>query len=427
MTTRRRFLWLAAAATIPLASALVVTPAAYGAKQSVTFTVMNSGTYNVAADALAKSFEAKTGIQVNVLAFPYATLEQKNVEDLISGRGQFDVISGSYYLAPVYPYMENLSSFIKTWPERTKLVNGLLANSEVYNGYPIGIPYAPDAYGMVYNTKYFQEAGIASFPTTWPAFFKDLAILKAKLGKKGIAPFVFAGGDLSQAPAILFATYTGTFINSAGHYQLQTAAAVRSLNMAKTMLSYGPQGITGLSIDQANTVFLSGKAAILYGWPSFIDASAYNPQDSKVIGEWKVAPDPQPGFTWLSLWQLYMAKTTADKSAAWKWMEAFTAPSNDVTNFETYGIDPMYAATYHSSAMLKKYGNYFDGEEVNLSHAKNPPLTGQSQNYLSAVLQTVYDGSSTPAAAVAKINAAWASMPVPKVLIQEAARHGLGK
>src|ERR1700710_1218940 len=72
--------------------------------QNLTFSVMASGTYDKAAEALAPAFIAKTGAKTTIAAFPWATLRQNNITDVVTGTNQFQVMSGGFYLADIYAH-----------------------------------------------------------------------------------------------------------------------------------------------------------------------------------------------------------------------------------------------------------------------------------------------------------------------------------
>jgi ABC-type glycerol-3-phosphate transport system substrate-binding protein len=390
--------------------------------KGVTATYMKSGTYDTAAKALAGPFKSKTGNSVNVQAFPYAALRQNNTNAIISGTCQYNVVSGSYYLAPIYSHFKNLDSLAAKSHYAQALTPGLWAHSEFNDGHHIGLPYGPDAYGLMIRKDLFSQAGLSA-PTTWTQLLSDLGTLKQKFGKKGIAPFVFSAGAPEQLPALLFAGYDGSFINAHGHYQLETAKAVAAIKLGQKLMSYAPNNSTSLSIDAANSQFTNGKAAVLYGYPSFVrqQADASKP----IAGKWAVVPDPQPGFVWLSLWQLYMTDCTKDTAAAWKWMTYFSSPANDKKLFTKYGVDPSFKSSYSDPQLLKQHANFLTGEAANLSRAKNPPLSGEAQDFLASTLGDVFTGKSSPQQAVAQINQKWATLAVPKPLLAEAKQTGL--
>jgi ABC-type glycerol-3-phosphate transport system substrate-binding protein len=386
---------------------------------------MQSGTYDKAAEALTGSFAKQTGIKVNVKAFPYAALEQNNTNAVISGSCQYNVISGSYYLADIYSNFRSLDALAAKSNYASQLIAGLWQHSEFYNGQHIGVPYGPDAYGLMYRTDLFKQAGL-SLPNTWPQFISDLSVLKQKFGSKGITPFAFAAGEPEQLPALFFATYDGYFINSSGHYALDTAKAVAALQYAQKLLTYASKNATGQSIDAANQQFTSGKAAVLYGWPSFIRQQA-DSSSSPVAGKWAVMPDPRPGLVWLSLWQLYMTKCTQNVQAAWKWMTTFSSPSTDKTMFTEYGVNPSFKSTYNNPQLAKANANYFPAEKANLAVAKNPPLSGQAQDFLASSIGNMITGKVTPQQVVSSVNSNWANVKVPSSLLKEGRQDGLAQ
>jgi ABC-type glycerol-3-phosphate transport system substrate-binding protein len=164
------------------ATALIATgPGAYASSgNNITATYMNSGTYNLAAQSLVGSFDKTAGVNVKIEAFPYAALQQNNTNAVISGQCTYNVVSGSYYLASIYSYFQNLDSYASKSNYAAGLIPGLWQHSEFYNGYHIGVPYGPDAYSLMYNTSLFSKAGLA-LPKTWSDLITDMSVLKQKL------------------------------------------------------------------------------------------------------------------------------------------------------------------------------------------------------------------------------------------------------
>ena len=389
---------------------------------SITVSYMASGTYDKAAHDVAAQLK-KQGVNVAVDAFPWAVLRQKNTTDILSGAHHYDVMSGSYYLADIYPHFASLAAYMKKSNYGQGMIHGLLAHSEFFNGQPIGAPYGPDSYGLIYRTDLLKKYGIKP-PKTWTQFDADLRLLKSKL-PSSIYPYAFAAGANEQLPGLFFARYGSYFLNKGGHYALDTAKAVAAIKDAQFALKQGPSNITGLSIDQANALFLQGKVAMMEGWPSFIAAAASDPKQSKVVDKWGVAPYPRPGFPWLSLWQLFIPSSSSNKDAAWKWIETYTNQQNSTTFFLKYGIGSGYTATYKDPRAVKRFGRPFlAGEQKNIARAKNPPLSGEAQDAFSQTLGDVFTGRTSPDKAVQQVNSKWSSVTVPKALLQAAQRNG---
>ena len=119
---------------VPLAAALVTStaliagsPGAYASSgNTITATYMNSGTYNVAAQSLVGSFDKTAGVNVKIDAFPYAALQQNNTNAVISGQCTYNVVSGSYYLASIYSYFQNLNVYVSKSNYAAGLISGPL-------------------------------------------------------------------------------------------------------------------------------------------------------------------------------------------------------------------------------------------------------------------------------------------------------------
>jgi len=404
--------------------------AAAPAAGALNVSYMASGTYDEAAKAISADFEKATGAKVQVAAFPWATLRQNNTNDLVGGSGQYDVMSGGYYLADVYSYFEPLTPLIKKDNFGASIIPGLMdiGRSEWFDGNQIGVPYGIDVYGLLVRTDLFKAAGVDTKMSTWVDFLKAADALKksGKLGD-GVAPFVFAYGAVEQLPAIFFAAYGGSYINKDGKYALEADKATTAIQVVKDTVQYAPANALSLSIDDANAVFLDGKAAMLIGWPSFVRKNADDPVKSKVVGNWATTEFPlnDGAFPWLSMWQLFIPKASKHKDAAWTWIKEYTSEQNAKTFFEKWGIGSIYASVYEDKDLLAKHSHDFPSTLKNMSKAKNPPLSGESQDFMASTIGEVLQGKTDPAAAVKAINDKWATVAVPPALLQAAKGAGL--
>lgn len=425
--SRREFLKLSGAglaisAGLPLVSACGSQEGGQGGSQSasLTATYMKSGTYDVAAKNFAKQFEKNNDAQIQIEAFPYAALRQNNTNAVIAGGCDYNVVSGSYYLANIYSSFRPIGEMAQRDNYSQPLAAGLWEQSEYYNGEHIGVPYGPDAYGLMYRTDLWKNAGL-SWPSSWDEFLSALETLEAE----GTTPFVFAAGAPEQLPALFFATYDGYFVNDQGRYELNTAKATDSIEYAEQLLGFAPDNVTALSIDEAQATFMDGEAAVLYSWPSFIVKAASDPETSQIAGNWQVGEDPQPGFVWLSLWQMYMTQCTENTDAAWEWMKFWSKPENDKALFTEHGVNPVLESTYQDQQLLEEWSHYFPGEQKNLAKAMNPPLSGEAQDFLASTLGEVFTGNTSAEEAVRSVNEKWADFEVPEPLLQAAQRNDL--
>ena len=404
-----------------LATAILLPLSAQAAE--INFSVMQSGTYDKAAAAIAQDFRAKTGATVNISAFPWAVLRQNNTTDLISGTDQYQVMSGGYYLADVYSYFQPLDDFIKKDDYAKGMIPGLMqpGHSEWFNDHQIGIPYGIDAFGLIINHELLKKAGVGEEFKDWQAVISACGTIEAKL--PGVACFSHPTGNPEQIFAFFFSAYDGPFIDKDGHYHLDGAKAVAAASLLPKLWKYLPKNGTALTFDEANQLFKDGHVAMLVTWPSFV-TNSLDAAGSPVKGKWGMTAFPGPGSVWLSLWQLFMPKSAPDKQLAWEWMKAFAGPEHAKENLVKYNIDSVWTATYDDPELKQSHAHFWPAMLAGFSHAKNPPLSGEAQDFLTNTLQDIANGRTDPAAGIRAVNAKWATIPVSPALLQAGKASG---
>lgn len=393
----------------------------------LTVSYMQAGTYDVAAHEIEDDFEANTGADVEVVAQPFEVLIQSYITDLSTQTGQFDVISVSSWIADVYDQLMPLDDFVErdNWdegyiPELLRPGQG----SEFFDGQRVGLPYAVDAYGVLYRTDIFDEAGVDADWETWEDLFATLDELEPSL-PDGVSPFVFAYGAPEQTPAIWMSAYGGYLVDADGNYAVDREQAVEALEITQRTLEYAPDNAIALSIDEANAVFLQGDAAVLVGWPSFVRAAADNPDESEVVDQWALGSLPGPGFPWLSAWNLGISNQASDPEAAWEWIKAYTNEENAAQWMEDYGIGSPFESTYTDETALSEHAHDYPVHMENLAAVKNPPWNFEAFEAAFRNLGEMLTGEQSPEETVDAWEAAWADIPVPEALNQAAEESGL--
>lgn len=413
-----------AAVCAAAAAAVLGTAAPHAQAKEISFSVMESGTYNKAAEELAAPFKQKTGADVKIAAFPWAVLRQNNTTDLLTGAGQYQVMSGGYYLADVYSYFSPLTDYIKRDDYAKGMIPGLMdpGKSEYQDGQQIGIPYGVDVFGLLVNTEMLAKAGVTPEFRDWPEV--AAACEKIEALYKTVGCISHPTGNPEQIGAFFFSAYNGTYVNADGKYELETGKAVIAADQIAAVWKHLPKGGAAMSFDEAGAAFRDGKAAMLVDWPSFVVASL-DKDDSPVKGKFKQVPFPGNGFPWLSLWQLFMPKTAPDKDLAWSWMKTFAGPENAKANYVKHSINSVWLSVYDDPELKAKHAHTWPAFLDDAKRAKNPPLSGEAQDLLTNTMQDVANGRKDSAAAVAAINAAWANIPVPAPLLAAAKGAGL--
>ena len=391
---------------------------------TLNFSVMQSGTYDKAAEQLAPVFRQRTGDTLKIAAFPWAVLRQNNTTDLLTGANQYQAMSGGYYLADVYDYFLPLTPFISKDDYANGMIPGLMqpGRSEWSDGQQIGVPYGIDAYGLMVNTDVLGKAGVEPTFHSW----SDVIAACEKIAKSSpdIACLSHSTGNPEQIGAFFFSAYDGGYVSKDGKYQLDQAKAVAAAALLPKLWRFLPRNGAALSFDEAGALFRDGKAAMLIDWPSFV-SNSLNADASAVHGHWRQVTYPGPGFPWLSLWQMFVPKTAADPALAWSWIKIFAGPEFAKQNFVQHNIGSVWLTVYDDPALKAQHANQWPAQVPDFSRAKNPPLSGESQDFLTNTLQDVANGRVSPEQGIRNVNEKWATLAVPPALLGAAKASGL--
>ncbi|MBX6322534.1 MAG: extracellular solute-binding protein [Rhodospirillaceae bacterium] len=403
--------------------ALFATPDA-AADEELTVTYMESGTYDVAARELATEFEKLYGVKVNVVAFPWAVLRQNNTTDLLTGTGQYDVMAGGYYLADVYSYFAPLTDFIQQSNYAKGMIPGLMepGRSEWYKGQQIGIPFGIDAYGLMVNDEILAKAGVKPEFKTWDDVLAACTVIEKAV--PDVACLSHPTGNPEQIGALFFSAYDGPYIDAAGAYHLDPGKAAAAAGLLPKLWSHLPPNGKALTFEESGQIFRDGRAALLVTWPSFVASALDDPDKSKIVGKWHQIAFPGPGFPWLSLWQEFIPNTTEDKETAFKWIRFAAGPDHAKDNYVKHSINSVWLATYEDPELAPKHQHQWPAMVEGFARAKNPPLSGEAQDFLTNTLVEVATGQTAPDAAIAKVNDAWKAIPVPEALLEAAKGAG---
>ena len=87
---------------------------------------MQSGTYDIGAEQLEPGFEEMTGIELEIVASPFVVLVQNNITDLSTGTGEFDVISGDFWIGSVWNHMHPLDELMERDMWEPNIIPGLM-------------------------------------------------------------------------------------------------------------------------------------------------------------------------------------------------------------------------------------------------------------------------------------------------------------
>ena len=306
--------------------------------------LMNKHPFTSYIEPRLPDFEKMTGIKVVIEAFPEDQYRNKRTIELNAG-GKVDgymIMPGQddlYYwkagwLQPLNGYINDNSLTEADWNLKDFFQS--FTKASTVNDQQIGIVINAETSLLAYRKDLFTK-----FKQKVPATMKELEQVakffhgKEVDGKKmvGITLRGKAAAATSQWVDFLY-TFGGSWTNAQGKSNFASSEDVAAFRFYGDLLRlYGPQGGTMLHWAESTSVFMEGKAAMIYDANVF-KALYENPKESKVAGKVGYAVIPAgPGgkrLPHVSNWSLSISKTsTAERQkATWLFIQWATNKAN---------------------------------------------------------------------------------------------------
>lgn len=299
-------------------------------------------------------------------------------------------------------------------------VNPFYKGRNSYDGKTYGLPMEQDLMGVYYNKDLFKENGLAI-----PKTYAEFQALAEALKGKDIIPVAFGNRDRWPATntfslvlgltagraleeKVLFGDEpwtNSTFVQAAQTFQ----------DWAKS--DYFPRGFNGIGYDEANALFLSGKAAMtVTGTWVLQDMIRGADFDMGVFMLPPISADVPPGTMWGegSQWQVSATSTPAVRDAAAAYLNCLVSPESrqiwvqkghsvpigtTPEELAAWGADPV-VQEFFTAGLATPDANFYD------LHTTLPESVTQ---VLYPELQRLVGGDASPEDFLASLQAAWAA------------------
>jgi len=319
-------------------------------------------------DVLAPRWTQATGGTLEVTAAPYDQLTSKQILDVQSGTGEFDVFDYFYFgLGDLVDAgaLTDLTGWIDANGDKIGTSGYLKSIYDPYtllDGKRYGLPYDGDVHILFYNAELFDRYRVTP-PTTWDEY--DDVAAKITTDAKGAAYGAIVSGQ--QVPMILGCSYInrltgygGNLVDANGKPELTSDASVAALTHLVEVNPVALPTPLQIGFDQANTAFLTGQGAMLDTWTDMA-LRAEDPTASKIAGKWGALSLPVGGAnktprTALDAgFGLGISTATKNQEAASAFIAwATAAPQNLVTSSTAgAGIDPIRGEVLDSDGYAK--------------------------------------------------------------------------
>ena len=320
---------------VPTVPSDVVTAAKKSSGKTLIVSQDPSGKGGQVAKLAAAQFEKDTGVKISFVVAPSSTsdLYAQYQRVFTSKASTPDVVN----IDVVYPgafgqYLADLKSLPLLGDLSTKSYPSLVQNDTV-SGKLVGIPNAGDFGFLYYRKDLLQKYGFANPPATWQELTDQAT--KIQGGERAANPNFYGLAFQGNAYEGLTCNAMEWFVSSGGGNVIDNGKVtvdnkqnVDILNLAKSWVGkISPSGVTAFIEEDSRNAFTTGAVAFLRNWP-YVYALAADPKNSKVVGNFDVAPLPHgPGgesAACVGGWQYGINGASALKEASAAWI-AYTA------------------------------------------------------------------------------------------------------
>ncbi|MFE0460068.1 ABC transporter substrate-binding protein [Kitasatospora sp. NPDC058965] len=237
-----------------------------------------------------RKFEQQTGIKVNLEVIPWSDLLNRILAATASGQGPDVLNIGNTWSASLQATGALLPFDQATFDKiggKDRFLPSTIASAGAAGKDPAAVPLYSMAYGLYYNKKLFQAAGIANPPTTWDEFLADGKKLTTG-SQYGVA---IEGGNVSENVhlAFMLGQQHGTgFYDASGKPQFDSPEAVAAVKQYVDFIAndkIAAPGNAEYAANQSVTDFATGKAAMLM-WQSAganLKSHGMNPDDYGIV------------------------------------------------------------------------------------------------------------------------------------------------
>jgi len=374
-----------------------------------------AGVYADAARVLAAEFEQQTGIRVQIIDAALASLREKELTDLLTRSGNYDVMQVPYqWEGEILPHLQPLNEAVKRIaPDLQDFIPTVRTNCGQWGERIYGLPMACDVITLLYRTDVFA-ARSAEFqrltgrplmpPRTWPEYLEIAKFLNSE----SIYGNIIMGGSQCYTvwSGILYGL-GGRPVDEQWRPLLNSEAGAQSLSLFVEMFQYAPPHCEDREVEET-ALFLQGRGAMYVTWPSLVWAQMKDTNVCKIAGKIGAAVIPG-GQPQLSSWSLGINPACKDLEAACQWITFFVNPANTKRLLLEYGKGSPRVSTYSDPECKERIfylAQLLEGFAATRPRFRIPP-SQELSDYLDNELLKAIKGQATPQAALDRTAARW--------------------
>lgn len=375
-----------------------------------------AGVYSQAARVLAAEFEQQTGIAVEVVEATLLSLREKELTDVLTRAGNYDVMQVAYqWEGQILPHLRPLDEVIPGLQSQLEdFIPTVRSNCGQWGQRIYGLPIACDVITLLYRTDVFaarsaEYEALTGRPLEPPRTWQEYVNIARFLTSDTMYGNVVMGKEQSYTIwSGILCGLGGTPVDEQWRPTLNSDAGVESLSLLVQIYKYAPPHAEDRSVNEATASFLQGRGAMYLAWPSLLWSQLSDTNRSKISGKIGAAVIPG-GKPQLSSWSLGIGPVCRDIDAATRWIQYFVNPANTKRLLLQYGKGSPRLSTYadpECNSRIFYHSQLLEGLAGNQARFRIPP-SQELSDYLDNELLKAVRGQTTPRAALDRTAARW--------------------
>lgn len=396
-------------------------PAVNGGK-ALTIAI-NSGVEGDALRQAAKDYEQQTGTHINIAEFPYANLFEKELIDLNSHTGAYDLIMLDDPWFPKFASLNVLTDFGpllqkrgKTYPDEDFIPSSInLCRHPYQTGALYALPYVGNSQLFFYRHDLFQKYNLRE-PMVW-----DDVLVAAKTISESETTGAPGGGKVygyvmraAQGNAAvadfmpIFWAFGGEMFDASGQPAVNSPEGIAALKFMIELGKYSPPGYPSFNADEVGAHLLQGTAAMSINWPAWI-SSFNDPSKSKVISKMGFGQMPgakNPGHAEIGNWLIAIPRDAKNAEAAMDFL-LWATSAEQMKRSAQRGNPPTRRSVFTDPQLLAIFPSYPTQLKSLESSRPRPrtPLWNEIENAFGIYLSKANSGELSAEDAMNQANA----------------------
>ena len=390
-------------------------------KKQLTLAVV-SGVEGDALQQAARDYEAQKGVHIEIAAFPYTNLFEKELIDLKARTGAYDLIMLDDPWFPRFANEQLLTELTPLLQKRGRSgpdsdfvdTSVALCRHPYESGSLYALPYVGNSQLFFYRKDLFEKYSLKA-PETWNDVLAAAKTIHEKetTGANGgrIHGYVMraAQGNAAVADFMpIFWAFGGEMFGPDGKPAVNSLEGIAALEFMIELGKYAPAGYASFNADEVGAHLLQGTAAMSINWPAWI--SSFSDQaKSKVIGkmEFTTLPGAQkPGQAEIGNWLIAIARDSQNAEDAIDFL-LWATSAEQMKRSAQRGNPPTRKSLFRDAELIAQHPAY-PAQLRSLESSRPRPRTPywtEIENAFGIFLSKANSGTLSPAEAMNQANA----------------------